>query len=524
LSFTPSPKVKRIISLLYEGGASECIFVGGFVRDILLGLSSKDVDIEVYGLTYKRILRILRHHFNVNLVGQSFGTIKVDNEIDISIPRSESKSGVGHKGFDISCNPNLDLYSAFSRRDFTVNAIGLRVDNSVYDPFGGVQDIERKILRAPTEAFCDDPLRVLRGMQFAARFGFKMEPKTVEYCKRVSDEFVTLSVERVWGEWLKWGLKGVMPSLGLFLLQETEWVQHFPEIANLINVCSSRFKIRKVEHGSATTWSDCSRAKPTANTGSGITKNQQPKSANKIDSNNNEDLFTNTARVCDIAVKIADEFNFSEEERLELVFAALCHNFNKTDFNKTNFDKTESDAAVKNLSARSDRKISGTISNLKFDAIFSASCSSSLRLTRQFLERLKPPLRLVDKILSVVGEELTDEFVSGECVIGDDVLRRLAVRLEPSSIRIWAALCRAIILTNGNTELIPQVDECESRSMELGVFRNKPKPILQGRDLIARGVKAGREMGTILDNAYEAQLDGVFDNIEDAINWYAHHN
>ncbi|MDR1053981.1 MAG: hypothetical protein LBL39_07370, partial [Planctomycetaceae bacterium] len=270
LSFTPSPKVRRIISLLYGGGASECIFVGGFVRDILLGLSSKDVDIEVYGLTYKEILRILRHHFNVNLVGQSFGTIKVDNEIDISIPRKESKSGVGHKGFDVSCDPNLDLYSAFSRRDFTINAIGIRMDNSVYDPFGGVQDIDRKILRAPTESFCDDPLRVLRGMQFAARFGFKMEPKTVEYCKRVSDEFVTLSVERVWGEWLKWGVKGVMPSLGLFLLQETEWVQHFPEIAKLINVCSSRFKIRKAEHGSATTWSDCSRAKPTAHTGSGI--------------------------------------------------------------------------------------------------------------------------------------------------------------------------------------------------------------------------------------------------------------
>ncbi|MDR1479854.1 MAG: hypothetical protein LBJ00_13050 [Planctomycetaceae bacterium] len=473
LKFTPEPKVRCVISLLYEGGARECIFVGGFVRDILLGLSPKDVDIEVYGLTYKRIHQILKRHFSVNYVGQSFGTIKVDNEIDISVPRRESKSGVGHKGFNISCDPNLDLYSAFSRRDFTINAIGIRMDNSIYDPFGGIGDIENKVLRAPTEAFCDDPLRVLRGMQFAARFGFTMESNTVEFCKHVFDEFVTLSVERVWGEWSKWGLKGIEPSRGLFLLRETGWIRHFPEIANLI-----------------------SEANPVVHIDGGIDDN----------------LFTNTARICDFAVKVADELGFDVEERLVLVFAALCYNFGKPDLDAA--DNRASKDLLK-------QKLFGTISNLRFDSMFSGVCFvDGLRLARRFLERLKPPLRVVDRVLAVVGEGLTDGVVLGECVVSDEGLRRLAVRLEPSSIRIWAALCRAIILAGGKTNLTSQVSKCELRAEELGIFRGKPKPILQGRDLIARGVKAGKKMGIILNNAYEAQLDGTFNNIDEAINWY----
>ncbi len=95
-------KVRRIIELLYQGGASDCLLVGGFVRDLFLGRESKDIDIEVYGLPYEKMLEILRPHFRVGLVGRSFGTIKVGHNIDLSIPRIETKSGTGHKGFAVS--------------------------------------------------------------------------------------------------------------------------------------------------------------------------------------------------------------------------------------------------------------------------------------------------------------------------------------------------------------------------------------------------------------------------------------
>lgn len=465
-------QVKRIISLLLEGGASDCILVGGSVRDQILGFQPKDFDVEVYGLTYEMIISILRRHYsyNVNFVGRSFGTIKIGSSIDISIPRVESKSGVGHRGFDVKCDPNLDLYSAFSRRDFTINAIGRRVDNSIYDPFDGVGDINRKILRAPTDAFCEDPLRVLRGMQFAARFGFSMDSKTIELCKRVFDEFNTLSVERVWGEWSKWALKGVELSRGLFVLRDTEWIRHFPEIADLINVT----KI------------------PTASVSGKISAD--------------ENAFTNTARICDIAAKIADRFNFDNEERLTLIFSALCYNMSGMNFSRGD------DLSYQEL--------------LELDAGFQSVNLSTrvktpiLRLASRFLNRLKPPSVVVDKILSTVGERLTNYFVTGERVFGDSCLRRLATRLNPSSIKIWAALCRSIIEANGKTDLIRQIEKCELRAEELNIINCKPKPILQGRDLIPKGVNPGKEMGKILNNAYEAQLDGEFNNIDEAIIWY----
>jgi tRNA nucleotidyltransferase (CCA-adding enzyme) len=503
LNFAPNDKVKRVVSLLCSGGASDCIFVGGCVRDHFLGLSSKDIDIEVYGLTYDKILRILRAYFNVNFVGQSFGTIKVDNEIDINIPRVESKSGVGHRGFEISFDPQLDLYSAFSRRDFTINAIGIRLDGTIYDPFGGIDDIKCKVLRAPTATFCEDPLRVLRGMQFAARFGFTMESGTVELCKRVIDEFSTLSTERVWGEWSKWGLKGVELSRGLLVLQETGWIQHFPEVAELINVT----KIR------------------------GVQSNGKICSDEKVcdEKVRDESMFVNTARICDVAVKIADEFNFDEDERLVLIFAALCYNFGKTELSECGSGIGSGNGIGIGIGCSIGngvgndllfQKLRGSVSNCSLGLRHPEVVSKTFCLAERFLERFKPPLRVSRCVLSVIGECLTEFFVLGIIGVDDNILRRVSVRLEPSSVKIWLALCRAVILADGDIDLIGRVNECELRAKRLGVLNSKLKPILQGRDLIQLGVNSGRAMGEILNKAYEAQLDGIFNNIDEAILWY----
>ncbi|MBN1854502.1 MAG: CCA tRNA nucleotidyltransferase, partial [Pirellulales bacterium] len=168
-------KAKTIADRLRAAGATHCQLVGGCVRDHLLGKMPKDIDIEVFGLRYDQIADALNHDFRVDVVGQSFGVIKIDNEIDISLPRSESKCGVGHTGFMVTVDPMMTPRDAAARRDFTINSLAMDFDGQIFDFFGGQEDLNRKILRATTAAFQEDPLRVLRGMQFAARFGFQME-------------------------------------------------------------------------------------------------------------------------------------------------------------------------------------------------------------------------------------------------------------------------------------------------------------------------------------------------------------
>jgi len=449
-SLTQSPKVKRIVQLLLDGGANDCLFVGGCVRDHFLDIDTKDIDIEVYGLSYKQILKILKPHFHVGWVGQSFGTVKVDNDIDLSLPRTESKTGTGHTGFDVVSDPFLDPAVALSRRDFTINAIGIRIDGTVIDPFGGLDDLRGGILRAPTEAFCEDPLRVLRGMQFAARFGFDMEPQTIELCKRVLQEFDTLSAERIWNEWEKWAVKGRFPGKGLQVLRDTGWITRFPEIEALIDVPQN-----PIYHPEG-------------------------------------DVFEHTKLTCDAAVDIADELALAIAERTILLLAALCHDFGKP--------------ATTILNER------GTWSSPRHPA-------EGVPVTQNFLKRLQVPNLILEHVPILVGEHLAHIAIPPDELPSFQAVRRLAVRLTPSNIRMWSALCRADSLGCDTGKPRHQVSTWEEVAEKLDVRESKPKPILQGRNLLKLGMEPGREMGKLLHRAYEAQLDGVISSLDEAIDW-----
>lgn len=232
-SIPVNSKIRKIVRLLMRAGAKEILLVGGFVRDYLLGIPSKDYDLEVYGLDYRQIRETLSACFYINQVGKSFSVLKVDSTIDIAIPRRESKIGMGHKAFEVISDPNMTFEEAAARRDFTINAIGLRLDGTFCDPYGGREDLENRILRATTHAFCEDPLRVLRGMQMAARFGMTMEERTVAFCQEVKPEFSTLSAERLYTEWWKWAEKGRWPEKGLDVLRQTGWLGCFPALRTL---------------------------------------------------------------------------------------------------------------------------------------------------------------------------------------------------------------------------------------------------------------------------------------------------
>src|SRR5581483_4603244 len=175
------------------------LIVGGWTRDRLMGRESKDVDVEVYGVAPDRLRPMLERFGRVERVGESFQVYKVGG-LDVSLPRRESKSGRGHKGFDVSGDPSMSVEDAARRRDFTINAIAWDPLTKEYlDPFGGRQDIERRVLKAvDPSTFADDSLRVLRAVQFAARLEFTLDPDTAALCARIALD--DLPAERVWGE------------------------------------------------------------------------------------------------------------------------------------------------------------------------------------------------------------------------------------------------------------------------------------------------------------------------------------
>ncbi|MBH54368.1 MAG: polynucleotide adenylyltransferase [Opitutaceae bacterium] len=215
------------------------MITGGVVRDWLLGNVSKDLDVEVFGCSWESLVEILKSLGRVDLVGKSFGVAKFHGancEIDFSLPRAEVKTDRGHRGFEVKTDPDLSPERAALRRDFTINSISYDwKKQQFFDPLKGLADLEARTLRHCSSSFSEDPLRALRGFQFCGRFQLRPTEETVELCRSISGAYAELPKERVWMEWEKWAIRSTMPSLGLKFLHLTGWLQHFPEVAALLN-------------------------------------------------------------------------------------------------------------------------------------------------------------------------------------------------------------------------------------------------------------------------------------------------
>jgi len=217
-----------------RSAGGRAFLVGGFVRDTLLGFEGemRDFDIEVYSINQEKLLEILSRYGKPNLIGKAFGVVHLSRQgihYDFSFPRTESKIGIGHRAFNVQTDPNLSFEEAARRRDFTINAMGMELPNlELADPYNGREDLENKILRHVSGAFAEDSLRVLRGVQFAARFGLKAAKETVELCQTLS--LNDLSRERIEEEFRKWLLKGAKPSMGLDFFYEAGLQKMFFEI------------------------------------------------------------------------------------------------------------------------------------------------------------------------------------------------------------------------------------------------------------------------------------------------------
>jgi tRNA nucleotidyltransferase (CCA-adding enzyme) len=391
----------------------------------------------------------------VDLVGKSFGVIKFSSQSggywDFSLPRRDSKMAAGHKGFQVAFDPDITPREAASRRDFTINALMYDPRTGEYlDFFGGREDLAKRILRHTSPAFVEDPLRVLRGLQFAARFDLAPAPETVALCRSIAGTFSELAVERVCQEWLKWAAAGRRPSAGLQFLKAGGWLRHFPEIAAL--------------------------------DGTPQDPEWHPEG----------DVFAHTCQACDALVTLPEWQRADTATQRVLMFAVLAH-----DFAKPQTTHEADRAGRRRLVSPGHEEQGGP-------------------LAEAFLTRIGAPNELKERVVPLVKHHLAHlQTASARSV------RRLANALQPATIE---ELCLVMIADHFGRPPRPRVvpggvTQLRVKAGELRLREAAPKPLLQGRHLIAQGLRPGAEFGPLLEEAFEVQLEGGFTDLAGALKW-----
>ena len=454
------PPIIRTISAQLRAQDSKAIVVGGSVRDHFLGLPIKDYDVEVYGLdSMEELEEILAQHGSVNLVGKSFGVLKFvyeGEEYDFSFPRSETKTGRGHKGFDISVDGSLGFDMASKRRDFTLNAIGYDVEQKEFiDPFGGLDDIKNKQLcHIDDETFIEDPLRVYRAVQFAARFGYVLAPKTMDLCRQmVTDGMLDeLPKERVYAEWQKLLLKAPKPSLGFELMRELGILhRYFPELHALIGVPQSPI------------W--------------------HPEG----------DVWVHTMMCVDQMKKMLDKHShMDEKEKLKFMFAILSH-----DLGKATTTTIEEDGRIRSIG----HEIAG------------------LEPTESLMLGLTNEHDFIQSLLPLVEHHLKpSQFYANKAKA--PAIRRLATKVNISDLVLLAKADFLGRATKESGEGVYHAGSwLLEKSSELQVEQKALENLLQGRDLIDLGVEPSPQFRVILDDVYEQMLQGNLTTHDEALEY-----
>lgn len=226
------PLVASVLDNIVNKGGQP-VLVGGLVRDYLLGQPGTDIDIEVFHISSSDELKLLLSPLgSISEVGASFGVWQYsgpEGSVDFSMPRLEQHTGPSHTDVSIQLDASLTFEAAASRRDFSVNAMGIDWgSHQLLDPFNGQDDLSGRILRHISPEFSSDPLRLLRAFQFSSRFGLTPHQDTVQLCRTMS--LSNLSKDRLFEELKKWLLGSPHPSVGLPLLYELGVIQQWPEM------------------------------------------------------------------------------------------------------------------------------------------------------------------------------------------------------------------------------------------------------------------------------------------------------
>ena len=521
------PETVEIAKAVREAGG-RAVVVGGWVRDRLLGVCSKDVDVEVFGLDVARLEAVLAGFGKVHAVGRAFGVLRVAGiDVDFSLPRRDSKRGPGHRGFDVAPDPWLDFAEAARRRDLTVNSIGLDpLTGEMLDPHGGRRDLERRVLRATDPAhFPEDPLRGLRVAQLAARLGMAPDETLVALCRALDPG--ELSGERVFDELGKLLLRAAKPSIGFRVLEDTGQLRVFPELDALrgvpqdpewhpegdvwvhtLMVLDVAATLRRAPAGGAGT--DRGRARTPGDAsphddgdddlalmrdaggggaGTGRDRARTPEDS-PPDDDGDDDLVllrdadgggAGTGRGRARTPEDASPRDDGDDD-LALMLGALCHDLGKP---------------------ATTERIGGRIRSLGHDV-------AGVAPTRALLGRMRAPGALTDKVAALVEHHLAPVlFVRNEATARG--YRRLARKLgrAGADVELLVRVARADHL--GRT-----TDDAKAGRFDAGdtflaaarahsVERTAPRDVVLGRHLVERGLRPGPGFGPILARCRDIQ-------------------
>ena len=425
------------------------LIVGGYVRDRLLGSGSADpdnLDLEVFGVAADRLRALLARFGRVDTVGSSFTVYKLDR-LDVSLPRTESKTGRGHRGFTVTGDPSLPIEQAARRRDFTVNAIAWDpLDDEYVDPCRGRDDLQRRCLRmVDPETFGDDSLRVLRAVQFTARLEFDVDEPTKALCREIPLD--DLPAERIWGELEKLLLLARRPSVGFRLARDVGVVERlFPEMQALVG-CP-----------------------------------QEP------EWHPEGDVWVHTLLVIDQARERINDL--PRPLQIAMMLGAICHDFGKP--TTTAF-------------------IDGRIRSREHEAEGVAPAAA-------FLDRLNvhsfDGYDVRRQVLGLVAHHLKPGmWRAARDGVGDGAFRRLARKVD---LELLARLAKADCLGRTGDFDCSAMDWFLARARALGVEHGPPPPILLGRHLLELGCQPGPEIGRLLKQVYERQLEGEITTLDQA--------
>ena len=463
-------EIHKVINRLNNKG-NMCLFVGGCVRDTIYAQANvrvNDYDIEVYGISYLDLQVELGGSGTVDVVGKSFGVIKFkpfnsSNHYDFSIPRRESRTGVEHTGFDCSFDENITPREAALRRDLTFNAMSYNpVTQELHDYFNGEADWGFKNMRPTSPAFKEDALRVLRCMQFQSRFNCSVTHELIAMSQDMIQGYAHLSKERIADEWMKW-TTGTQPGEVIQFLQQTGWIELYPEIKAIIGVPQSPC------------W--------------------HPEG----------DVDVHTRHVLNYAARVANREGLTGDERAVLIFSSLCHDFAKA---TCTVRKVLPNGDFR-WTAHGHEKAGGPLARRFLE---------SIGIKESIIVQV---VALVENHLAHAAFDDYSED-NAEHTRWKRIVRRLANRLAPSSIRMLCYLIESD--ASGRPPALTGFPEPAKLMLNLSamenVENNPQTPLIQGRDVLHyfNGV-AGPWIGVIVKSAREAQDDGEFSTREEAEEW-----
>ena len=462
------PQIRELIQKLNKQG-HRALIVGGAVRDALLGIAPKDIDIEVYNISYNDLMQFLSHFGKVNLVGKKFGVIKFhptgsEMDYDFSIPRKENKVGIGHTEFEIIFDKDMSPKDAALRRDFTINSLGYDpIENKIYDYFGGQEDIKQGIIRHTSNAFKEDFLRILRAMQFSSRFGFTVHPDTVKEIREMlkTNEFEELSKERIFEEWMKFAEKGVRHDLIFQFLRDTTLIYKYPELKLLKETPQD-----EIYHPEG-------------------------------------DVEIHTSMTLTEMDKIIERENISGKEKAILVLSILFHDVAKSKTTASIFKKDSSGVERMVITSHGHEAMGG-------------------EMVKEILPRMGFHEELITPISNLVANHLAGVSIkmipsrSGQL----KAVKKLSRRLYPATIKQLLYVMEADSKgRGGNQHVVMGRSILEELSEELDLQTKAYQPILMGRHLIEAGLKPSPQFKEILDKSFEAQEIGEFSDVEGAKEW-----